>query len=80
MGWAVAHARRVGLSRAIKAGVTVKLPCSQPCSQPCSHLVFKYLNSYSDKLFSWAPKSLQTVTAGMKLKHTSSLEEKLSAT
>ena len=28
-------------------------------------------------LFSWAPKSLQTVTAAMKLKDPSSLEEKL---
>ena len=28
-------------------------------------------------LFSWAPKSLQTVTAAMKLKGTCSLEEKL---
>ena len=28
-------------------------------------------------LFSWAPKSLQTVTAAMKLKDTCSLEEKL---
>ena len=28
-------------------------------------------------LFSWAPKSLQMVTAAMKLKDTSSLEEKL---
>ena len=28
-------------------------------------------------LFSWAPKSLQTVTAAMKLKDTYSLEEKL---
>ena len=28
-------------------------------------------------LFSWAPKSLGTVTAAMKLKHTCSLEEKL---
>ena len=31
-------------------------------------------------LSSWAPKSLQTVTAAMKLKNTCSLEEKLSAT
>ena len=31
----------------------------------------------SDRLFSWAPKSLQMVTAVMKLKDTSSLEEKL---
>ena len=29
-----------------------------------------------ETLFSWAPKSLQMVTAGMKLKDTSSLEEK----
>ena len=28
-------------------------------------------------LFSWAPKSLQAVTAAMKLKYTCSLEEKL---
>ena len=28
-------------------------------------------------LFSWAPKSLRTVTTAMKLKHTCSLEEKL---
>ena len=28
-------------------------------------------------LFSWAPKSLQTVTAAMRLKDTCSLEEKL---
>ena len=28
-------------------------------------------------LFSWAPKSLQIVTAAMKLKHACSLEEKL---
>ena len=28
-------------------------------------------------LFSWAPKSLQMVTAAMKLKHTCSLEKKL---
>ena len=31
-------------------------------------------------LFSWAPKSLQTVTATMKLKDTCSLEGKLSET
>ena len=31
----------------------------------------------SDRLFSWAPKSLQMVTAAMKLKDTYSLEEKL---
>ena len=31
----------------------------------------------SETLFSWAPKSLQMVTAAMKLKDTYSLEEKL---
>ena len=31
----------------------------------------------TDRLFSWAPKSLQMVTAAMKLKDTCSLEEKL---
>ena len=34
-------------------------------------------NENSDILFSWAPKSLWTVTAAMKLKDTCSLEEKL---
>ena len=34
-------------------------------------------NGNSDRLFSWAPKSLQMLTAAMKLKDTCSLEEKL---
>ena len=34
-------------------------------------------NGNSDTLFSWAPKSLQMVTAAMKLKGVCSLEEKL---
>ena len=34
-------------------------------------------NGNSDRLSSWAPKSLQMVTAAMKLKDTCSLEEKL---
>ena len=34
-------------------------------------------NGNSDRLLFWAPKSLQMVTAAMKLKHTYSLEEKL---
>ena len=33
-------------------------------------------NGNSDRLFSWAPKSLQTVIAAMKLKDACSLEEK----
>ena len=34
-------------------------------------------NGNSDRLFSWGPKSLQMVTAAMKLKEAYSLEEKL---
>ena len=34
-------------------------------------------NGNSERLFSWVPKSLQMVTAAMKLKDTCSLEEKL---
>ena len=34
-------------------------------------------NGNSDRLFSWAPKSLQMVTVAMKLKYACSLEEKL---
>ena len=34
-------------------------------------------NGNSEKLFSWAPKSLQMVSAAMKLKDAYSLEEKL---
>ena len=34
-------------------------------------------NGNNDRLFSWAPKSLQMVTAAMKLKDACSLEEKL---
>ena len=34
-------------------------------------------NGYSDRLFSWAPKSLQMLIVAMKLKDACSLEEKL---
>ena len=34
-------------------------------------------NGNSDRLFSWGPKSLQMVTAAMKLKDACSLKEKL---
>ena len=37
-------------------------------------------NGNSNKLFSWAQKSLWTVTAAMKLKDACSLEEKLQQT
>ena len=36
-------------------------------------------NENTDTLFSWAPESLQMVTAAMKLKDACSLEEKLGA-
>ena len=35
------------------------------------------METVRETLFSWAPKSLQMVTAAMKLKDTCSLEEKL---
>ena len=35
------------------------------------------IDGNSERLFFWAPKSLQMVTAGMKLKDAYSLEEKL---
>ena len=35
------------------------------------------INGNNDRLFSWAPKSLWTVTAAMKLKHICYLEENL---
>ena len=43
---------------------------------PNIHILGKK-NGNSDRLFSWASKSLCTVTTAMKLKDTCSLEEKL---
>ena len=41
-------------------------------------MTYRWGNSgNSDRLFSWVPKSLQMVTAAMKLKDACSLEEKL---
>ena len=37
----------------------------------------KKMGKQCSEIFSWAPKSLQVVTAAMKLKDTCSLEEKL---
>ena len=40
--------------------------------------LYEFLHTYQQQiLFSWAPKSLQAVTAAMKLKDACSLEEKL---
>ena len=37
--------------------------------------IYGETNGNSDRLFSWAPKSLQMVTAAMKIKDACSLEE-----
>ena len=41
------------------------------------HILLYSHSLKSQTLFSWAPKSLQMVTAAMKLKYVCSLEEKL---
>ena len=48
-------------------------------SSPQSHFMANRWgnNGNSERLFAWAPKSLQMVTAAMKLKNACSLEEKL---
>ena len=43
---------------------------------PSLHGKYMGNNGNSDRLFSWASKSLQVVTAAMKLKDTCSMEEK----
>ena len=43
---------------------------------PITHGKERGENGNSERLFSWAPKSLQMVTAAMKLQDTCSLEEK----
>ena len=48
--------------------------------QATAHRVVKELDSTEVSLFSRAPKSLQMVTAAMKLKDTCFLEEKLCQT
>ena len=40
-------------------------------------MAYRWGNKNSDRLFSWVPRSLQMVTAAMKLKDACSLEEKL---
>ena len=40
-------------------------------------IVVETMETVTDFIISWAPKSLQMVTAAMKLKDTCSLEEKL---
>ena len=52
-----------------------KIRASSPV--PSLHANRRGNNRNSERLFSWAPKSLQMVTAVMKLKDACSLEEKL---
>ena len=63
-----------------KAGLKLKTQHSKKDHDIQSHhfIANRWRNNrHSDRLFSWAPKSLQLVTAAMKLKDTCSLEEKL---
>ena len=70
------HVHRV--SDAIQPSRPLLSP-SPPAPNPSHHFMANRWenNRNSDRLFSWPPKSLQMVTAAMKLKDTCSLEEKL---
>ena len=63
-----------------KAGLKLKIKKKNEAHGIWSHLFMINgwgNNGNSDRLFSWAPKSLQMVTTAMKLKDACSLEEKL---
>ena len=62
-----------------KAGLKLKYSKNKDHSIRSHHFMANRWrnNGNSDRLFSWVPKSLQMVTAAMKLKDTCSLEEKL---
>ena len=62
---------KVGLKLNIQ---TTKIMASDPIT---SWQIDGETTGNSERLFSWAPKSLQMVTAAMKLKNACSLEEKL---
>ena len=69
-----------GKEESEKAGLKLKTQHSKKDHHIQSHhfIANRWRNNRnSDRLFSWAPKSLQLVTAAMKLKDTCSLEEKL---
>ena len=60
--------------------VGLKLSFRKPKIMASSPIIFmanKWKDGNGQILFSWAPKSLQTVTAAMKLEDACSLEEKL---
>ena len=66
------ESEKVGLKLNIQK---TKIMTSGPWHDSMAHRWGK--NGNSDRLFFWAPKSLQMVTAAMKLKDAYSLEEKL---
>ena len=71
--------RRAPLDNFLKAGLKLniqktKIMASGPIT---SWQIDGKTRKYQETLFSWAPKSLQMVTAGLKLKDACSLEEKL---
>jgi len=64
----------------IKVGLKLSIPKSKMlASSPITswQIDGKAMETVTDILFSWAPKSLQMVTAAMKLKDGCYLEEKL---
>ena len=69
-----------GKEESEKAGLKLKTQHSKKDHDIQSHhfIANRWRNNRnSDRLFSWAPKSLQLVTAAMKLKDTYSSAEKL---
>ena len=58
-----------------KAGL--KLTIQKTKIMACGPITSWQIDGDSDRLFSWAPKSLWMVTAAMKLKEACSLKEKL---
>ena len=61
-----------------KAGLKLNVQKTKIMSFSHHFMANRWGNSgNSDRLFSWAPKSLQMVTVAMKLKDACSLEEKL---
>ena len=69
------ESEKVGLKLSIQK---TKLMASDPITS--WEIDGETVETVSDFIFFWAPKSLQMVTAAMKLKDTYSLEEKLSPT
>ena len=55
----------------------IKTKIMASCPITSWHIDGETIEIVRDFLFSWAPKSLRTMTAAMKLKDTGSLEEKL---